>query len=311
MNDLQNFLKGRTCLITGGAGFVGSHLVDALCMQGAKVTVLDTPVALKAFVAPEGARVVMGDITDANIVQSALKDVSVVFHLAALASVQDSIERPEAYHRVNVTGTLTLLETARRENPQPRIIIASSAAVYGDQASTEVTEDLTPHPKSPYAQTKWMTEQYAALWSALYGIETVVLRPFNIYGARMRADGPYASAIAVFMDARASGAPLRITSDGEQTRDYVHVRDMVSAYCAAAYSPLVGKGEVLNIASGTRVSINEVARLIGGPVVYVPARLEIRHSGASIERARELLSWSPSIPLAEGIAELARGMGIV
>lgn len=304
-------LKGKTVLVTGGAGFVGAHLVEALEQEGAQVVVLDTESALKAGPRASTVRAIAGDITDPSAVFAAMDGVHVVFHLAALANVQDSIERPDAYHAVNVDGTLRVLEAARTSPSRPRVVIASSAAVYGDQDVIEVHEDLAPRPMSPYALTKWMTECYAGLWSDLYKVETVVIRPFNIYGRGMRASGPYASAIAAFMKARVEGAPIRVTGDGMQTRDFVHVRDMVSAYLAAAVSSKVGAGEVINIASGVRVTMNGVAALIGGTVEYIPARMEIRHSGADIKKARELLSWEPQVSLKDGISELKQEAGIV
>lgn len=304
-------LKGKTCLVTGGAGFVGSHLVEALVSVGAQVRVLDIKECMIANAYPERIHAVIGSVTDQKAVDDIMNGADVVFHLAALASVQDSIERPDAYHKTNVEGTFRVLEAARTSALRPRVVIVSSAAVYGDQDVVEVHEDLVPHPMSPYALTKRMTELYAALWSKLYKIETVVIRPFNIYGTGMNVSGPYASAIAAFLKARKENNSIQITGDGKQTRDFVHIRDMVSAYFAAALSPRVGAGEIINVASGTCVTMNEVAALIGGEVEYIPARVEIRHSGADITKARELLSWSPVVSLEDGIAELKKEAGIV
>lgn len=300
-------LRGARCVITGGAGFVGSHLLEALLSAGAQVISYDR----SEKILPDGVTAVVGDLSDGTKLQETIHGSDVVFHLAALASVQDSIEHPVKYYEVNVGGSMNVLEAARTSPSKPRVILASSAAVYGDQDIVCTHEALMPKPKSPYALSKMQTEEMAKLWSELYGVETVSIRPFNIYGSRMNSEGAYASAIGRFLKLTLEGLPIQLTGDGTQTRDYVHVRDMVSAYIASALSPSVGNGEIINIASGKSVSIKSVAELISVNIEYIPARVEIKDSGADITRARELLTWSPHISLEEGIAELKVEWGIV
>jgi UDP-glucose 4-epimerase len=307
----MNRLTNKKCLVTGGAGFVGSHLVDHLLREGAVVTVFDNLTAGKLAHIPADVAAMSGDLRDAEAVRAACKGSDIIFHLAARASVQDSIEHPREYFEVNVLGTMNVLEAARLEAQTPRVILASSAAVYGDQDIVKVHEELTPQPKSPYALHKRMTEEMAALWSNLYGVETVSIRPFNIYGTRMNPDGPYAGVIGRLMKMRAEGQPLSLTGDGEQTRDFVHVSDMAEAYVLAATSASVGHGEIINIASGTSVSLNMLAKLIGGEVSYIPARVgDIVHSGADITRAATLLGYVPQVSLKEGIRGLKQSLAI-
>lgn len=307
----MNRLKDTKCLVTGGAGFVGSHLVDHLLALGAVVTVFDNMTAGKLEHIPQGVSVVSGDLRDAEAVRKACEGVDFIFHLAARASVQDSILHPREYFEVNVQGTQNVLEAARVQEKKPRVILASSAAVYGNQTVVKVHEDLIPQPLSPYALHKRMTEEMAALWSTLYAVPTVSIRPFNIYGTRMNPDGPYAGVIGRFMKMRQEGTPLLITGDGSQTRDFVHVSDMAEAYILAATRASVGHGEIINIASGESVSLNELAGLIGGDVSYIPARVgDITDSGADISRAASLLRYAPKISLTEGILTLKQSLGI-
>lgn len=298
----------KKCVVTGAAGFVGSHLVDALVKEGAHVVALDVPLAAQWSVIPHTVEKIECDIRDRTIVNEAVAGADALFHLAAKVSVPGSIEDPVLYHETNVDGTLALLEAIRTTAPRARMVLASSAAVYGDQPARAV-ETMSARPQSPYALHKYFNERMAQLWSSLYAIETVSIRPFNIYGPRMNPEGPYAGVIGRFLKMKQEGKPLQITGDGTQTRDFVHVEDVVSAYLKAVTSPMVGKGEVINIASGKSVTVNDLAGMIGGAVEYVSARVEIHTSEASIERARELLSWEPAVALGDGISELtARGI---
>jgi UDP-glucose 4-epimerase len=289
---------------------VGSHLVDALVQAGAAVVVIDLPLARLWDEIPDGVERVMCDLRDEARIRAAVADADVVFHLAALASVPGSIESPVEYHEVNVDGTLTLLESVRRTAPRARVIFASSASVYGDHDVERALETLPAAPKSPYALHKYFCERMLVLWSELYGMETVSLRFFNIYGPRMNPEGPYAGVVGRFAHMRKEGKPLGITGDGTQTRDFVAVRDAVNAYLRAAVSPMVGKGEVINIAGGIAVSVNELAQLFGGPVEYLSPRVEIQHSLADISRAKSLLAWVPETALQDGVAEMKQQYAI-
>lgn len=307
----MNRLRDKKCLVTGGAGFVGSHLVEYLLAEGAVVSVFDNMSEGKLANITEGAAVIIGDLRDAEAVHKACEGMDFIFHLAARASVPDSILHPREYFEVNVLGTMNVLEAARLQDTKPRVILASSAAVYGNQDEVKVHEALTLQPLSPYALYKRMTEEMGVMWSQLYQVETVSIRPFNIYGTRMNPDGPYAGVIGRFMKMRAEGTPLLITGDGQQTRDFVHVSDMSEAYVLAACSPSVGHGEIINIASGTSVTLNDLAALVGGDVVYIPARVgDIIDSGADIGRAAELIGYAPRVSLAQGIAALKTSLHI-
>jgi UDP-glucose 4-epimerase len=301
--NIHEAYSGRRCVITGGAGFVGSHLSDALLRLGATVTSIDiknTP----HTEADSGASYHVCDVRDYEEIRILLRDADVVFHLAALVSVPDSISHPYDYYDVNVRGTLNVLEAARMTPSKPRVVIASSAAVYGDQAVMPLQEDMKPYPQSPYGQNKYMNEEMAKLWHTLYGVQTVSMRPFNIYGTRMDPNGPYAGVVGKFNALHKEGKPLMITGDGTQTRDFVHVSDIVSLYLLLGVHDRVGAGEVVNGASGVATSLNELAQLFGSDITYTEARTEIKDSCASIEKASTLLSWKPTTTLKDGVTAL-------
>ena len=290
-------------LVTGGAGFIGTTLVEYLIAKGHDVAVFDNFSTGKRERLPDTAHVHVGDILDTDALCTAARGVDAVLHLAALPSVQGSIEDPSGTHRVNVDGTLSVLEAVRTAGV-PRVVFTSSSAVYGDIATFPTPEAAPLSPKSPYALHKLMGEQYMQLWSELYNIETVSLRLYNVYGPNMDPNGAYAAVIARFLQLRAEKKALTITGDGEQTRDFVHVADVARAFLCAAESATVGAGERVNIGSGVSASINEVARLVGGEVTYLPARVEPTRSEADIANAQRSLKWSPEISLPEGLASL-------
>ncbi|MBI4262077.1 NAD-dependent epimerase/dehydratase family protein [Candidatus Uhrbacteria bacterium] len=287
-------------LVTGGAGFVGSHLVDYLLSRGHTVRVLDNFSTGKRERIPNGVEIVEADIRDQKAIASAFVGVDGVFHLAALPSVQVSLEHPEETHAVNVTGTVNVL-LASRDARVPRIVYAASCAAYGDQATLPCHEGMTPHPNTPYALQKYIGEQYVQLFSTCYGLQTVALRFFNIYGPQLPFHGAYASVIGIFLKQQSSGQALTITGDGKQTRDFVYVEDIVRALLAAMESPHVGTGEVINIGSGVETSVNAVADLFGGQREYIAPRVELRAIRANIDRANTLLGWSPEISFADGM----------
>jgi UDP-glucose 4-epimerase len=290
-------------LVTGGAGFIGTNLVHFLVGEGHEVIVVDDLTAGDASRLPPAVQFYAIDIRDTPALSKVCKGVDVIVHLAALPRVQFSIDNPAASHDVNVTGTLSVLEAARQAKVG-RIVYAASSSAYGDQEILPLSVDLPARPKSPYALHKYIGEEYMKLWSELFQIETISLRFFNVYGPYLDPDGPYALVIGRFLKLAAEKAPLTITGDGEQTRDFTHVSDVADAIYKSALREGIGKGEVLNVGAGVQTTINEVAQLIGGAVEYVPARIEPRHTLADISETKQRLGWEPQIMLAEGIARL-------
>jgi UDP-glucose 4-epimerase len=279
--------------VTGGAGFVGTHLVKELKSLGYAVEVIDIVLDPNK------------DVRNLELIKPLFAGVEFVFHLAALTSVPYSIEHPIETHNTNLTGTLNVL-LASREAGVKRVVFSSSAAVYGDQEKLPVKESAQSKPMSPYASQKLASEMYLKLFSEIYNLETVSLRYFNLYGQGQDPNGPYASVVPKFRAQKSLGQPLTIIGDGKQTRDFIHIDDVVSANIKAMQSNKVGGGEVINIATGESTTINHVAEIIGGPKDYLPTRLEIKDSVADISLARKLLDWSPQINLEEGIKKLLK-----
>jgi UDP-glucose 4-epimerase len=300
----------KTFLVTGGAGFIGTNLVERLVTEGCEVMVVDDLSAGDAKRLPKEAVFHQLDIRDTEALTKVCKNVDIIVHLAALPRVQFSIDNPVDAHDVNVTGTLSVLEAAKKAGVK-RIVYAASSSAYGDQETMPLSVDLPPQPKSPYALHKYIGEEYMRLWSQLFGIETVSLRFFNVYGPHLDPDGPYALVIGRFLKLAQEGKPLTITGDGEQTRDFTHTRDVVDAIVKAAGAHLVGKGEVFNIGAGAQTSINELAHMISNNIEYVPARLEPKHTLADISLTKKHLNWEPAVVLADGIAELKQQFGLV
>ena len=282
-------------VVTGGAGFIGTHVCDALRKEGYEVVSVDIKTG--------------DDVRDTKKMQTLFAGAEFVFHLAALPRVQYSIEHPQETHDTNVNGTLSALMAAQDAGVKKFIYSASSSA-YGDQPVMPLVEMMPARPKSPYGLQKHIGELYCRLWSEVYGLPTVSLRYFNVYGPGASAEGAYALVIAKFLQQRIDGKPLTITGDGTQTRDFTHVRDVVRANLLAAESPNVGHGEVINIGAGKNASVNKVAELIGGPVEQVVARLEPHDTLADNTLAKKLLGWEPQVTLQQGIAELKKLVNI-
>lgn len=297
-------------LVVGGAGFIGSHLVDALIAQGFDVHVVDNLTGGKRERLHAKATLHEVDIREYEKLEPLFQGARFVFHLAALPRVQYSIEHPDVTHEVNITGTLNVLRAAALRKVE-RVVYSASSSAYGNQKTMPLVESMVPNPLSPYGLQKYVGELYCRVWSEVYGLSTVSLRYFNVYGSRHDPDGPYALVIGKFLKQRKEGGVITITGDGEQTRDFTHVRDVVRANVLAAESTRVGKGEVVNIGAGRPISINTIASLIGGAVEHVAPRLEPRHTQADTQRARELLGWEPTIAIEEGIAELKREYGLL
>jgi nucleoside-diphosphate-sugar epimerase len=303
-------------LVTGGAGFIGSNLVIALANAGERVRVVDNLSTgfwenLGELRGSDRVECITGDIRDRDLMARAVLGVDVVFHQAALGSVPRSLENPVESDAVNTGGTVVVLDSARRAGVR-RLIFAASSAAYGDTPSLPKHEAMPTSPLSPYAVTKVACERYLAVFAALYGIETLSLRYFNVFGPRQRPDGAYAAAIPRFLSAALHDRPLTIYGDGETTRDFCFVENAVRANLLAASSARRLGGEVVNIAGGRRVSLNdlvaEIGRVLERPLEVVhaaPRSGDVRHSLADLSRARELLGYEPSVRWEDGIAPTA------
>lgn len=290
-------------VVTGGAGFIGSHLVDALVEQGFKVYVIDNLFGGKKENVNKKAVLHVCDIRNLKDISPIIKGTDCVFHLAALPRVQYSIENPEETHEINITGTLNVLLAAKNGGAR-RVIYSASSSAYGDQKKMPLREDMVALPKSPYGLQKYTGELYCKLFSDVYGLQTVALRYFNVYGPRFNPEGAYALVIGKFITQRKKGQPLTITGDGKQTRDFTHVSDVVRANLLAMKSSKVGHGEVMNIGAGQNLSIGKLAKLIGGPVKHIAARLEPKDTLAETALAYKLLGWKPKVKIEDGIKQL-------
>lgn len=296
-------------VVTGGAGFIGSHLVDALIERGDEVHIIDNLWRNDRQYLNPKALLHEVDMCDLSAIRPVIAGAGSVFHMAALPRVQFSIEHPKESNEANVSGTLNVLIAAHEGGVQ-RVIYSASSSAYGDQKEMPLREDMPANPKSPYGLQKYIGELYCRVWSTVYGLPTVSLRYFSVYGPRFNPEGTYALVMGKFLKQRREGKPMTITGDGSQTRDFTHVRDIVRANLLAATSEKVGKGESINIGAGRNISVARVAELIGGPVEHIPPRLEPHDTCADRSRAQELLGWEPTIGIEEGIAELKKIAGI-
>jgi nucleoside-diphosphate-sugar epimerase len=300
-------------VVTGGAGFIGSHLVDALIGEGYEVHVVDNYSSGKYENRLNSSATYHEiDIRSTDAVEAVCQGAATVFHTAAIPRVPYSVEHPVETTDHNVTGTASVFTAASRAKVR-RIVYSSSGSSYGDQAQLPLVETMEANPVNPYGLQKYVGELFARVWTMVYGIETVSLRYFNVYGPRLDPTGPYALAVGAFLLAKKEGRPLTIYGDGTITRDYTHVRDVVRANMLAAKSDKVGKGEVLNIGAGRNVTIQFLAELINGGaegIQYAAPRVEAHDSKADNRKARELLGWTPEIMLEDGVAELKREFGI-
>jgi UDP-glucose 4-epimerase len=296
-------------LVTGGAGFIGSSVVDRLVELGATVRVLDDLSTGYVENVHPAADLLVGDIADEATVRAATNGVEVIFHQAAHRSVFRSVESPLSTDRVNVGGTLNVLVAARDAGVR-RVVCASSSSVYGG-AGTRPTPESTPTlPRSPYAVSKLAGEHYCRVFCELYGLETVSLRYFNVYGPRQRPDGPYAAVIPLFIEALRTGTPPTVHWDGLQSRDFTFIADVVDANLAAASAPgATCAGKAYNVAGGTEVTLLEllatIEQVMGRriPPVFTDRRPgDVRHTCADLTRVRADLGWGPATGLAEGIA---------
>ena len=312
-------------LVTGGAGFIGSHLADALLERGLTVRVLDNFLTGSRKNLNPRAQLVEADIREPAAIEPVFAGVDCVFHAAALPRVGLSIERPVETHLVNVVGTLNVLMAARTAGVR-RVVYSGSSSVYGEQSDEQsgqqsdeqsdaqprlaLRETMTPNPLSPYALQKLTAEEYVRMFHRLYGLGALSLRYFSVYGPRMDLEGAYATVIGAFLRARREGRPLEIRGDGGQRRDFTHVRDVVRANLAAMDCALED-GSAINVGRGEALSVNRIAELIGGPRVNVAPRPgEPRDTLADLARSRAIFGWSPEIATEDGVRDLMRLHGL-
>ena len=315
----------RRYLVTGGAGFIGSNIVEALLRRGEEVVVLDDfstgrrhnlEDALRARPGGgPGPRVIEGNITDPDTTRKAARGVTHVLHQAALPSVQRSVEDPLASHAVNVTGTLNLLMAARDAGAR-RFVYASSSSVYGDTPTLPKVENMTPAPLSPYAVSKLAGEYYCRVFHGLYGLETIALRYFNIFGPRQDPNSQYAAVVPNFVKAATSGRPPTIFGDGLQSRDFTFVDNAVEANLKACDAPPAAAGRAYNVACGDSATLLDLLRILEGitgtpirPVHADPRPGDVRHSLASIEEARRSLGYETRVGLEEGLRRTVAWFG--
>jgi UDP-glucose 4-epimerase len=299
----------KVCLVTGGAGFIGSHLVEALVARQSQVRVLDdfsTGRQENLATVRDRVEIIRGDVADLELLRVAVRGVQVIFHQAALASVPRSIADPVATHLACATGTLNVL-VAAREAGINRVVYASSSSAYGSTTRRINRESDPPQPLSPYAAAKLAGEHYCRVFHEVYGLETVCLRYFNVFGPRQPPDSPYSAVIPLFLDAMLAGRSPTVHGDGQQSRDFTYVDNVVLANLLAAEKDGVG-GQVYNIACGQSVSLLDLVALMNQllgtslqPIHDAPRPGDVRHSQADVTRARTELGFIPPIDLQEGL----------
>jgi UDP-glucose 4-epimerase len=297
-------LANRLVLITGGAGFVGSHITSQL-IDLAELTILDDFSVGNPAAIPDGVRVIKEDVRNREAILNCIADVDIIFHQAGLVSVSQSIQSPYESHSINATGTVNILDAARRCNA--KVVVASSAAVYGNPDYTPIDEEHPFAPTSPYGLDKLVTDRYTRIYANLYDLETVSLRYFNVFGPG-QTRGDYAGVIPIFIVQALSGKDITIHGDGEQTRDFVYVEDVARANISAAQTATMG--EAYNIATGDSISVRELAEKIhditdsSSDIVHTTSRSgDIEHSAADVSKATAALGYEPSITLEEGLAQ--------
>ncbi len=323
-------LRGKRCVVTGGAGFIGSHLVEALLVLGAEVVVLDDmsggardnveaaihAASAHANVHASAVRVVEGTIEDPVLCTSAISDAQLVFHQAAWGSVPRSVAMPDRYHAINVTGTFNVLEAARSAGVA-RVVFAASSSAYGDTPNLPKVESMPVSPRSPYAANKVACEAMMKAWACSYGptssgagLDTVSLRYFNIFGPRQNANSAYAAVIAAFAKALLAGERPAVYGDGEQSRDFTFVDNAVHANLCAAATPGPLQGAVLNVACAQRISVNDLASAMATmldrptltPLHHPDRAGDVRHSLADVSLAEQLIGYRPQVAFEQGLA---------
>jgi UDP-glucose 4-epimerase len=299
-------------LVTGGAGFIGSHIVENLIARGDQVRILDnfSTGHWRNLAQVQGqVEVVEGDIQDMSAVQKAVKEVDIIFHLAALVSVPKSVQDPLLVEGINTIGTLNVLMAAKNAGVR-RLVLSSTCAVYGDEPTLPKKESMSPRPKSPYAVSKLAAEGYCQVFNELLGLETVILRYFNVYGPRQDPTSPYSGVISIFADKFGQRQTPTIYGDGEQTRDFVYVGDVAQANLLAAATPAAA-GRIFNIGHGQPIRIDTLFRQLAGwfqvniePKYALPRSGDVLHSYADTTQAHQILGWQAKVSLNEGLQHL-------
>ena len=297
----------KKVIVTGGAGFIGSHLVDQLLQKKFSVTVIDNFNTgniknLKHCIKNKNLNIIKANIKNKKKNSKYFKNVRYVFHLAAIAEIVPSIENPEDYFDTNVKGTLNILELVK-ENNIKKIIYAASSSCYGIPKKYPTDEKQDIKPQYPYALTKYLGEQLVIHWSQVYGIKFNSLRLFNVYGPRSRTSGTYGAVFGVFLAQKLAQKPFTIVGDGNQTRDFTYVSDIVDALLVSMQSSITG--EIFNVGSGKTISVNHLAELLKGEKTYIPKRPgEPDTTFADIKKIKKYLKWKPKVGIEEGVKEI-------
>lgn len=292
-------------IVTGGCGFIGSHLTEMLLQEGHEVIVIDNLstgrlLNIAHLKHLKTLKLVKADISDYNKIESYFKSVDWVFHIAALADIVPSIETPLKYHYSNVNGTISVLEAARRNNIK-HLLYAASSSCYGIPDVYPTPETAEIRPQYPYAVTKNLGEQYVMYWNQTYGLPITSLRFFNVYGPRSRTSGTYGAVFGVFLAQKLNGKPFTVVGDGTQTRDFTFVKDVANA-CITSVKNERALGQIMNIGSGNTYSVNLLTQLLGGEVIYIPKRPgEPDCTFADITKITQLLNWKPQVTFEQGV----------
>ena len=294
-------------LVTGGCGFIGSHLAEQLLLQGHEVTILDNLSCgrlanIASFEHHPMLRVVTADIVDRGQIVEAFTDIDWVFHLAGIADIVPSIERPDAYFQNNVVGTINVLQCARDAGVK-RLVYAASSSSYGIPSQYPTPGTAPIQPQYPYALTKYMGEELVLHWAQVYKLAAVSLRLFNVYGPRSRTTGAYGAVFGVFLAQKLKGKPFTVVGDGQQTRDFTYVTDVANAFVQAAQSEI--SGEAINVGSGNHYSVNALVSLLGGERVYIPKRPgEPDCTFADTTKIKQMLHWGPQVSFEQGVQNM-------
>tara|TARA_B100000686_G_scaffold325401_1_gene382163 strand:+ start:113 stop:1021 length:909 start_codon:yes stop_codon:yes gene_type:complete len=301
-------MKGSRSVVTGGAGFIGSNLVDHLVRIGHKVIVLDNFVSGKkinlAHHKKKDVKIIRVDISKSKNLDKYFKSVDYVFHLAGLAEIIPSIKNPKKYFNTNVLGTLKVVEAAKRTRVK-KLIYAASSSCYGSPKNFPTSEKEKIDIKHPYGLTKFLGEQIVLKYATNFNMPNISFRFFNVYGPRLNMSGQYSAVFGNFLKQKRTNKPLTIVGDGKQTRDFIHVNDLTNAFIKVAKSSLVNK--IYNLGSGKEISINKIANLFGGKKTFIPKRpKEPKRSLANISKIKKDINWKPTITIQEGIKRLLK-----